>query len=92
MLFTLTGVEWLDRVDWGHWRDSARELAPDHPTVARDYQPLATPRPGPLPPGGEGEETEGPSFAAIREAHGALLDRVAAAIRVRGLAIRTEQT
>lgn len=44
------------------------------------------------PVGREGEETEGPSFAAIREAHGALLDRVAAAIRVRGLAIRTEQT
>lgn len=33
------GAPWVETVDWGHWRASARTLAPDHPTVARDYGP-----------------------------------------------------
>jgi hypothetical protein len=40
MLFVLAGVDWLDRVDWEHRRASARGLESDHPTVARDYQPI----------------------------------------------------
>ena len=84
MLFVLAGVDWLAQVDWEHWRASARGLGPDHPTVARDYQPL---------PGGARQPAGEPAtFEAIRQTHGALLDQVAVAVRVRGLAIRTEQT
>jgi integron integrase len=83
LLFVLAGVDWLGRVDWEHWRASGRTLAADHPTVARDYRPVG-PHTGPA--------AEPPSFAAIRAAHGALIERATAAIRVRGLAIRTEQT
>ncbi len=32
ILFQLAGVDWLARVDWDHWRDSARALGTDHPT------------------------------------------------------------
>jgi len=100
MLFVLAGVPWLAQVDWEQWRDSARALGRDHPTVARDYRPVPSvgSRGDPLPQfcgagaQGEGSGVEGASFAAIRQAHGPLLDQVAAAIRVRGLAIRTEQT
>jgi hypothetical protein len=98
-LFELVGVDWIAQVDWAHWRDSARELGADHPTVARDYGPVpqglhgANPLPGP-PPRGQGAESdgEGVSFAAIRQAHGRILEGVAATIRVRGLSIRTEQS
>jgi len=95
MLFVLAGVQWHEQVDWEHWRDSARALGRDHPTVARDYRPVPAvgPRGDPLTQsGGAGEEgSGGASFAVIRQAHGPLLDQVAAAIRVRGLAIRTER-
>ena len=100
MLFVLAGVQWLEQVDWQQWRDSARALGRDHTTVAQDYRrvPAVGPRGDPLDQsGGAGEVAEGPglegdSFAAIRQAHGRLLDRVAALIRGRGLATRTEQT
>ncbi len=88
MLFRLAEVDWLDQVDWDHWRDSARTLPNNHPTLARDYEPL---------PGRRATQTRDPdqeaaTFAAIREAHGPLLEQAAVAARVRGLAIRTEQT
>jgi hypothetical protein len=78
-------------VDWAHWRASARGLAVDHPTVARDYEPL----PGGLRAGDPAqaaaaagvEGAESATFAAIRQAHGPLLDRVKVAARSRGLAI-----
>jgi integron integrase len=98
MLFVLAGVDWLDRVDWEHWRASARGLQADHPTVARDYRPVpvgtraVSPVPERSSPQQEGGNDEPGTFKSIRQAHGALLDRVAAAARVRGLAIRTEQT
>ena len=94
-LFELAGGAVLGQVDWEHWRGSARGLSADHPTVARDYQPVpGAARPGvdTSPISGEGDAANGVSFAAIRQVHGALLDQVAKAIRVRGLAIRTEQT
>jgi integron integrase len=98
MLFVLAGAPWLAQVDWEHWRDPARALGRDHPTVARDCGsvPAVGPRGDPLTQsGGAGEEGpggEGASFAVIRQTHGVLLDRVAAVIRARGLATRTEQT
>ena len=84
ILFGLVGVDWLDQVDWNQWRASARPLERDHPTVARDYAPMADTQ--------WGESNEGTSFAELRRTHAALLERVVTAIRVRGMAIRTEQT
>ena len=100
MLFVLAGVPWLEQVDWGRWRDAAHALGEDHPTVARDSPPVTGggPRGDPLPQSGSagevggGADAPGISVAAIRQAHGPLLDQVAAVARVRGLAIRTEQT
>ncbi len=83
MLFALAGVAWLDRVDWEQWRASARALEPEHPTVARDYTES---------PGEKVARAEPASLDEIRRVHAPLLDRVTAAIRVRGFSIRTEQT
>ncbi len=94
ILFELAGVSWLGEVDWEHWRDSAQGLEATHPTVARDYSPL----PGSGSPGAGlasgGGKTAGQelSLAAIRATQGPLLDQVTKTLRVRGLAIRTEQT
>ena len=98
MLFVLAGVDWLERVDWEHWRASARDLGTDHPTVARDDGPVpvrtrvAGPAPDLSPAREEGGNAEPGTFESIRQAHAPLLDRVAATARIRGLAIRTEQT
>lgn len=86
ILFELTGVEWLEQVDWEQWRASARRLEPSHPTVARDYEA------GPASPDVDSSDDSNHSFAEIRKTHSALLDRVVKTIRVRGMAIRTEQT
>jgi integron integrase len=99
-LFVLAGVDWLDRVDWAHWRALALGLAPDHPPdhpkVARDYEPLPDPGcagdPAPQPSHVSGERAEAAPFEAIRQAHGPLLHLVKLAARSRGLAIRTQQT
>ena len=34
-LFELVGAPWLREVDWDFWRDSARTLPANHPTIAR---------------------------------------------------------
>lgn len=82
-LFELAGVSWLAQVDWDHWRASARALGSSHPTVARDYGADSA---GPL------EKVPGVAFKSVRQAHGALLERVRAAVRLRGYAIKTEQS
>jgi hypothetical protein len=93
-LFELAGASWLGEVDWGHWRDSARGWEATHPTVARDYSPW----PGGGNPGAGLALVEGEiagqelTWAAIRAAQGPLLEQVAKTLRLRGLAIRTEQT
>ena len=33
-------AEWATGFDWQYWSDSARELEPDHPTVARHNHPV----------------------------------------------------
>ncbi|MBK8639169.1 MAG: hypothetical protein IPN92_13175 [Chromatiaceae bacterium] len=76
----LAGVAWVNAVDWAHWQASARDLSPSHPTVARDYESVAA----------DGASAAMP-FAAIRAAHGPILERASAVARVRGLSIRTEQ-
>ncbi len=40
ILFSMLEVPRLDQVDWGHWRDSARLLSPEHPPIARDFKDL----------------------------------------------------
>jgi len=74
---------WLEAVDWAHWRASARSLAADHPTVARDYGPEV----GGLEPAGPMSE-----LAAVRAAHQDVVDRMVTAIRRRGYSIRTERS
>ena len=84
ILLELAGVGWLNAVDWSRWRASARPLERDHPTVARDYVPTNH--------DALAELTEPASFAELRRTHAPLLERVVTAARVRGMAIRTEQT
>ncbi len=84
MLHETAGAAWLAEVDWAHWAASSRELGQDHPTVARDYGGSFTPA--------RAIEGDALPFALVRETHGALLGRVSALARVKGLAIRTEQT
>ncbi len=93
-LFELVGMNWLGEVDWAHWRDSAQGLEATHPTVARDYLPLPGANVPGTAPDAAGEEPPGgeTTLAAVRAAHGALLDQVTKTLRLRGLAIRTEQT
>ncbi len=81
ILLELAGVAWINAVDWAHWQASARELGSSHPTVARDYESVAT----------DGASDAMP-FAVIKATHGPILERASAVARVRGLSIRTEQT
>jgi hypothetical protein len=93
-LLEIVGVSWLGEVDWTHWRDSARGLAATHPTVARDCVPLTAASGRGTAPDSAGDQPSGTviTLAAVRAAHGALLDQVTKTLRLRGLAIRTEQT
>lgn len=40
--------DWASSFDWQYWKDSARELEPQHPTIARHNRPIsaAVPAPG----------------------------------------------
>jgi integron integrase len=82
ILGVTAGAPWVETMDWGHWRASARTLAADHPTVARDYGPEV-----------DGLEPAGPmtNLAAVREAHREVADRMVTEIRRRGYSIRTER-
>jgi integron integrase len=81
-LFELVGVPWLREVDWDFWRDSARTLPTNHPTIARaSSQPKL-----PSPPSGAPSDQEtaaGNSVTAI--------DRLVTVIRQRNYSIRTEE-
>jgi hypothetical protein len=67
ILGVTASAPWVERLDWGYWQDSARTLAPEHPTVARDYGPEVG-----------GLEPQGPmtNLSAVREAHRELADRM----------------
>ena len=71
-------------LDWGYWRDSAKQLDSDHPTTARqlsvDESSFLKERKG-----------EGP-LKHIRATHRDLLVRFAREVRRRGYAWRTEQS
>jgi len=81
-------------VDWGFWRDSARTLAIDHPTIAREASPVHTGPSNDTPVSGARfkEKRNAPSaLDGARDSHRALLERMTAEIRRRKYSIRTEQ-
>lgn len=79
----LVKTEWHDQVDWVHWTEGARRLSPDHPTLAREPAPVeSTTR---MLFEVEPERSLLKSFPELHHA-------VVTAIRVKGYAIRTEQT
>jgi len=78
-----------DDVDWPYWRDSARTLASNHPTIAREGG-----APNDESASGERfkEKRNRPSdLDTVRKNHAPLLERLAAEIRRRRYSIRTEQ-
>ncbi len=81
-------------VDWGFWHDSARTLAPGHPTIAREALPVSTGVGADASVSGARfkEKRNAPSaLDEARERHRALLERMVAEIRRRKYSIRTEQ-
>jgi hypothetical protein len=83
-----------EEVDWGFWRDSARTLGPDHPTIAREASPMHARPSDDAPVSGERfkEKRNAPSsLDGARDTHRALLERMTAEIRRRKYSIRTEQ-
>jgi len=78
-------------VDWSFWRDSARGLGRDHPTLAREAVPGAG---GEAPVSGarfKDKRNARSALDAVRDAHGPVLARMLAEIRRRKYSIRTEQ-
>lgn len=76
-------------VDWAFWRDSARSLAENHPSIARESANF-----GDTPVSGKRFKVKSnpASFLdLIREKHAPLLERLIAEIRRRNYSIRTEQ-
>ena len=86
-LMEVARVPWRGEVDWDYWRDSARTLAKDHPTVARSMD---------QPPRTESAmrdvRSDKGSLAEARDRHLELVTALRSAARRRGLAIRTEQS
>ncbi len=79
-LFEMVGVPRLGEVDWNFWRDSARTLPVNHPTIARaSSQPL-------LPP----PSSTTPDHGAETGNHATVIDRLVTVIRQRNYSIRTE--
>jgi integron integrase len=76
-------------VDWAFWRDSARRLTANHPTIARESADS-----GDMPVSGRRfkVKTNSASFLdSVREKHATLLERLISEIRRRNYSIRTEQ-
>jgi integron integrase len=78
-------LPWTDAFDWAYWRASARELTPDHATLARESAP-------PAPTPGDGSYDGPARFAEPGPQHAAALRAVVGEIRRRAYSIRTEQT
>lgn len=74
ILFQTAGVASADRVDWAFWRDSARGLTPNHPTIAREAGPMAD---GPVSGTRFKDKRNAPSFLdQVRCEHAAVLERL----------------
>lgn len=76
----LVVVAWADSFDWDRWRFGGRPLEASHPTVSRDYELAAL-----------FEERSGPR-KRLQKNYPELHKQLVTVIRVRGLAIKTEQT
>ena len=85
LLCDLVRVPWCDQVDWGWWKASAQPLDRQHPTLARDYNPV----PGDGTPGAEAGREAG--LSAYRRGHDEAVTALVRAIRQRHYSIRTEQ-
>ena len=81
-LFELVGVSWLHEVDWRYWRESARSLPADHPTIARSL---------PLRDGASADASHVPAEETAVAAGCAVIERLVAVIRQRNYSIRTEE-
>ncbi len=81
-LFLLIRAPWINHVDWNTWKDSAKSLAPDHPTIARDPSSPPSKAPASVP-----EPRPQPFKQLYPEIHHALITE----IRQRAYSIRTEQ-
>ncbi len=81
-LFELVGVSWMHEVDWRYWRESARSLPADHPTIARSL---------PLREGAAADASHVPAGGTAVAAGGAVIERLVAVIRQRNYSIRTEE-
>ncbi|MDG4597756.1 MAG: integron integrase [Candidatus Contendobacter sp.] len=81
-LFELVGVPWLREVDWDFWRDSARTLPANHPTIARVSNPPVLPSPSNGAAPDDGVKAENPPT---------VIDRLVTVIRQRNYSIRTEE-
>ncbi len=78
LLVDVGALPWASDFDWAYWRNAAKALPSDHPTIARQPQGLPVGHP-------EGAASPPELFAP-------LLDRLVEAIRVRQYSIRTERT
>ncbi|OGT84762.1 MAG: integrase [Gammaproteobacteria bacterium RIFCSPLOWO2_02_FULL_61_13] len=74
----LLRAPWAAAFDWSHWLESARELEPDHPTLARE-PPLRA-------------RSDAGHAGQAADAHPNLLTALKAELRRRNYSIRTEQT
>jgi len=82
-MFELIEVKWSGQVDWEYWKNSARSLSPDHPTIARDTPVIGIDQiSGDLD--GMGTDSKG-------DEHLEVIVKVISEIRLRGYSIRTEQ-
>jgi hypothetical protein len=81
-LFRVVGVSWLDRVDWGHWRDSARSLGKRHPSIAREVAARKA--------GRNGSPVNAEAMSAARTQHAERLTALRNEIRRPAYSVRTE--
>jgi integron integrase len=88
-LLDTAGAPAAGEVDWPFWRDSARSLAPSHPTIARESGPADEEVSGKLL---KDKRNAASPLDRVGEAHGAVLERLRAEIRRRHYSVRTEQS
>ncbi len=79
----LVKTSWCNEVDWSHWAEGARRLSTSHPTLAREAD---------LKEAGSAPIFENAPKRSLQKKFPDLYQAVVTAIRVRGYAIRTEQT
>ena len=91
ILFQTAGIDSVRGVDWGYWRDSARSLSSDHPTIARENPVTPQKQTTPIQPV-ELLKVKSKSFLdAVRKDHSRVIGMLIAEIRRRNYSIRTEQ-